>query len=98
MPRIVFIVLALFVLWRVLASLGKRRAAGGLGADSYSRFSPRQRRRRLDLDDPAEPTPEELLRCAECGTYIPSGRVLVGEGDAVFCGSACRKLHAGGTR
>ncbi len=98
MSRIVFIVLALFVVWRVLSSLGKRSAAGGLGADSFSRFSPQQRRRRLDLDgEPPDETPEELLRCVHCGTYVPRGRALPGEGNDVFCNQACRVHHDGNT-
>lgn len=91
MQRIVFIVLALFVLWRVLRAFGKRAAASGLGADSYSRFNPRQRRRRLDLDDEPRPnSPEELVQCGRCGTYVPAGRALVGEDGDVFCSQSCR--------
>ena len=91
MPRIVFLVLALFLMWRVVAALGKRRSAGGLGADSYSRFSPRQRRRRRDLDREHEQhAPEELCECRDCGTYVPRGRALPGEGDDVFCSQSCR--------
>ena len=94
MPRIVFFVLALFVLWRLLSAIGKRGSSTGLGADSYSRFHPRQRRRRMDLDD-APPTgrPEELFRCVQCGTYVPDGRALTGEGDDVFCSESCRREH-----
>ncbi len=94
MSRIVFFVLVLFVLWRVFSALGKRAATGGLGADSYSRFNPRQRRRRLDLDDsPGQDVPEELLRCVQCGTYVPDGRSVAGEGDDVFCSQTCRDAH-----
>ncbi len=94
MPRIVFIVLALFLMWRVLAALGRRRSAGDLGADSYSRFSPRQRRRRLDLDGAAEePSPEELCECQQCGTFVPRGRALAGDGGSVFCNQTCHKEY-----
>ena len=91
MSRIVIFVLALFVLWRVLSSLGKRAAASGLGADSYSRFNPMQRRRRLNLEEePRADSPEELLACSRCGTYVPDGRAIFGgEGD-VFCSRSCR--------
>ena len=66
MPRIVFFVLALFELWRLLSAIGKRCSSAGLGADSYSRYHPRQRRRRMGLDD-TSPTehPEELFRCVQ---------------------------------
>lgn len=94
MPRIVFIVLALFLVWRVLAALGRRRFAGDLGADSYSRFSPRRRRRRLDLDGAAEESsPEELCECLQCGTYVPRGRARVGEDGSVFCNQTCRSAY-----
>lgn len=94
MPRIVFFVLALFVLWRLLSAIGKRGSSTGLGADSYSRYHPRQRRRRVGLDDTPTPDhPEELFRCVQCGTYVPDGRVLTGEGDDVFCSESCRHEH-----
>jgi hypothetical protein len=97
MQRIVFLVFALFLVWRVLAALGKRRSAGGLGADSYSRFSPRQRRRRLDLDREEEQRPpEELCECQQCGTYVPRGRALPGDGGGVFCTPNCRSAYLEG--
>lgn len=97
MPRIVFFVLALFVMWRVLSSLGKRRASGGLGADSYSRFSPQQRRRRIDLEnDSPDPSPEELSECAQCGTYVPVGRAVFADAETVFCGERCLRAHRDG--
>lgn len=95
-PRIVFIVLALFVVWRVLSALGKRMVSGGLGADSYSRFSPRERGRRRDLDhDRSSGSPEELVGCAQCGTYVPRGRTLAGESGGAFCGPSCRSEYEG---
>jgi hypothetical protein len=96
MSRIVFFVFALFLMWRVLSALGKRRSAGGLGADSYSRFSPRQRRRRMDLDGATEQLPpEELCECLQCGTFVPRGRAISGDGDAVFCSRSCRDQSLG---
>jgi hypothetical protein len=98
MPRIIIFVLALFVMWRVLSSLGKRRASGGLGADSYSRFSPQQRRRRMDLEnDSPNPSPEELAECAQCGIYVPVGRALFAQRETVFCGERCRQAHRDGS-
>lgn len=91
MPRVVFIVLALFLVWKVVAALGKRKSVRDLGADSYSRFSPRQRRSRLDLDGEAEKSaPEELSECTECGTFIPRERGISGAGDGFFCSRSCR--------
>lgn len=98
MPRIVFIVLALFVMWRVLSALGKRRVSDGFGADSFSRFSPRERGRRRSVDhDRSVESPEELIRCAQCGTYVPRGRVLPDESGGAFCGPPCRNEFGGQT-
>jgi hypothetical protein len=87
MSRIVLVVLALFVVWRLLSALGKRVVSQGLGADSFSRFSPNQRRRRAEQGDPG---PEELLECATCGTFVPTGRALPGADRRVYCSAACR--------
>jgi hypothetical protein len=91
MSRIVLIVLALFVVWRLLSAVGRKNASSGLGADSYSRFNPRQRRRRLDLEDvQRQVAPEELSQCARCGVFVPQGRAVRGEGSDVFCSQECR--------
>lgn len=96
MPRIVFIVLALFVMWRVLCALGKRRVTDGFGADSFSRFSPRERGRRRGLDrDPSADPPEELISCAQCGTYVPRGGALPDESGGAFCSRPCRDEFGG---
>jgi hypothetical protein len=97
LSRIVIIVLVLFVAWRVLTSLGKRASATGHGADSYSRFSPRSRRRRMDQRPGGrDPALEELLPCAGCGTFVPVDRALRGTDDLLYCSEACRRLGAGG--
>ncbi|MCU0303791.1 MAG: hypothetical protein MUC56_07030 [Thermoanaerobaculales bacterium] len=99
MPRIVVLVLALFVLWRVVSALGRRSASRGLGADSYSRFHPRQRRRRsaegggLGASDQ-----EELVECTQCGAYVPRMTATVGgAGGETRCAS-CRGESRGGGR
>lgn len=89
MSRVVFVVLVLFVLWRLLSSFGRRVARQGHGADSFSRFSPQERARRR-----AAP-PEPLVSCGVCGTYIPAGRALPAVGGTLVCSDACRgKLSA----
>ena len=87
MSRIVVVVLALFVLWRLLTAVGKRASSRGFGADSYSRFSPEQRRRRTEQRPRG---PEELLQCSTCGTFVPKGRALPATDGRVFCGPECR--------
>jgi hypothetical protein len=96
MPRIVLVVLALFLVWRILSAIGKRASSSKFGADSFSRFAPRQRRRRMD--ERRERTgqgPEELLLCESCGTYVPSGRSITDGGGSVFCSETCRTSAAG---
>jgi ribosomal protein L32 len=87
MSRIVLFVLVLFVVWRLLSSFGKRASSQGLGADSYSRFSPRKRRQRRMEHRPG--TSEELVACARCGTYVPRDRALPGPGGSALCGETC---------
>ena len=90
MQRIFLIVLALFLVWRVLSAFGKRAAKAGFGADSFSRFSPEQRRRRRERDSAGDGArPEELLECLRCGTYVPGGRAFRDEAGRPFCGEPC---------
>jgi hypothetical protein len=91
MPRIVFVVLALFLVWRILSAIGKRASGSNFGADSFSRFAPRQRRRRMDeQSERVCQRPEELLLCLGCGTYVPAERALTDGNGQVFCSEACR--------
>jgi hypothetical protein len=98
MPRIVFFVLALFVLWRVVSALGRRSASSGLGADSYSRFHPRQRRRRMAGDGPrSADQAEELVGCVQCGTYVPVVTAAAGGADGeTRCGRCRSETRDGG--
>ena len=93
LQRILLVVLVLFVLWRLLVAYGRRLGRTGHGADSYSRFSPRDRRRRRDWAAGSEQRPDELVRCGHCGTYVPSRRALGSGTGAVFCSSECRDRH-----
>jgi hypothetical protein len=95
MSRIVVVVLALFVLWRLLSAVGKRASSRGLGADSYSRFSPEQRRRRTGQRPRG---PEELLQCSSCGTFVPRGRALPAADGDIFCSPECRDAASDGVR
>jgi len=102
MPRIVLIVLALFVLWRLLSAIGRRLSTDGHGADSYSRFSPRARRRRrtdsgAESDERHRP-PEALVQCASCGTFVPRGRALPASAGELACSDECRRALDGAGR
>ncbi len=100
MPRIVLMVLALFVLWRLLSAIGRRLSNDAHGADSYSRFSPRARRRRRDAagTDADRAAPEALVQCASCATFVPRGRALPAVGGELACSERCRRALDPGRR
>lgn len=91
LQRILFFVVLLLVVWRLLAAWGRRMGQQGHGADSYSRYSPKQRRRRREWSQhQTRQGPEELVECSECGTLVPSGKALLTGTERVFCGPNCR--------
>jgi ribosomal protein L32 len=90
LQRILLIVVILLVIWRILAAWGKRLVRGGMGADSYSRFSPFERRKRRSESATQASEPEELVACSSCGTYIPLRRALTSGADHRFCSEECR--------
>lgn len=100
MPRIVLIVLALFVLWRLLSAIGRRLSNDGHGADSYSSFSPQARRRRRAASgsDSGRIAPETLVQCASCATFVPRGRAVSAGDGAVACSEECRRALEPGRR
>lgn len=50
-------------------------------------------------DAPARPTGEPLVRCASCGTWLPSSRaVSLGRKGPQFCSHACLERSADSTR
>ena len=49
-PRILLIVAALYLIWRVLGAVGRRRSAEMAGAEDFSKFSARSRERRSGFD------------------------------------------------
>jgi hypothetical protein len=90
--RILIGVGVLLVVWRLLAARGRRLDRDSPGADSYSRFSPRKRRRRQDwASSGGAGGPERLVACSVCGTYVPARRALTSESGGPFCGPACRE-------
>ena len=89
MQRILLVVIALLVVWRILVTIGRRLSEKAPGADSFSRFSPEARRRRRQWAG-NEPGVEELVECFACGTFVPVGRALSDGESRVFCSEDCR--------
>ena len=90
MQRILIIVVVLLVVWRILASIGRRLSEKAPGADSFSRFSPEARRRRRQWSGGDAKRAEELVECTVCGTFVPVGRSLTDGANRVFCSDQCR--------
>jgi hypothetical protein len=89
MQRILLVVVVLLIVWRILASIGRRLSEKAPGADSFSRFSPEARRRRQQARGEAR-TMEELVECIACGTFVPAGRSLTDGDSRAFCSEDCR--------
>lgn len=89
MQRILLVVVVLLIVWRILASIGRRLSEKAPGADSFSRFSPEARRRRRQAGGD-ERTMEELVECTSCGTFVPAGRALTDGNSRIFCSEECR--------
>jgi hypothetical protein len=90
LQRVLLIVVILLVIWRIVAAWGKRLVREGMGADSYSRFSPFERRRRRNWSQSSNTEPEELVACSSCGTYIPTRRALTSGAGGHYCSEDCR--------
>jgi uncharacterized protein len=39
---------------------------------------------------------EEMIRCAQCGIYIPASEAVAGQASKVFCSEEHRKQHISG--
>ena len=89
MQRILLVIVVLLVVWRILATIGRRLSEKAPGADSFSRFSPEARRRRRQWTG-GGPGVEELVECVVCGTFLPVGRALSDGDSRVFCSEGCR--------
>lgn len=96
MQRILLVVAVLLLVWRVLAAIGRRLVERAPGADSFSRYAPGARRRRRQASGGAAGAVEELVECAECGTFIPAGRALGVADGRSFCSHDCRERAVGG--
>lgn len=91
MQRILLVVVVLLIVWRILASIGRRLSEKAPGADSFSRFSPDARRRRRQWKAGDGGTVEELVECAACGTFVPAGRALRLRDARSVCSEECRR-------
>ena len=89
MQRILIAVVVLLVVWRILASIGRRLSENAPGADYFSRFSPEARRRRRKAGGAVQEM-EELVECTVCGTFVPVGRALTDGKSRFFCSEDCR--------
>jgi hypothetical protein len=84
----------LFLVWRVLASLTRRRQdSSWAGAEDFSRFSARRRdrRQRFRTEPGPEQPPEELVACSVCGTMVPMRRALPSSTGEHYCSERCRR-------
>ena len=89
MGRLLVLALLLYILWMAVGNfMQKLRSAVSSGA---LRQPPPTRTVRSAA---SPPTPEVLLPCAACGTFVPASRAVAGKGAEVFCSEACRKLNA----
>ena len=73
--------LLLLLLAVLVFVLGAKRGRSG-AAEPQARKPP----------PPAEPKPQAMLRCAECGMHLPADEALPGKGG-VFCSAAHRASH-----
>ena len=48
---------------------------------------------RAAVSGDAPPSPEILLPCAACGTFVPASRVVPGKGAEVYCSEECRMAN-----
>ena len=88
MQRIIIIVAVLYLLWRVLAAMGRRTVESGKGAEDFSRFNARSRDRRRAAKE-RKAANVELIACQHCGTFVPSDRALKSSEDVVCCSQKC---------
>jgi len=86
MGRFLVLALLLYILWMAVGSfMQKLKAAVSTGA--------------LRPPEPpavpgaAPPSPEILLPCAACGTFVPASRAVAGKGAEVYCSEECRMAN-----
>lgn len=88
MQRIIIIVAVLYVLWRLLAAIGRRTVESGKGAEDFSRFNARSRDRRRATKE-RQATNVDLIACGHCETLVPSDRALKSSEGVVCCSREC---------
>ncbi len=84
MGRLLVLALLLYILWMAVGNfMQKLKSAVSSGA---LRQPPQTR----TVRSAPPPTPEVLLPCAACGTFVPASRAVAGKGAEVYCSEACR--------
>lgn len=85
MRRIVLLVAFLYLVWRILSSWGKKMNARARGAEHFSRFTPKHKKRQKKAEA------EELLLCSVCGTHVPASSLVEGPERRLCCSEECLK-------
>jgi len=85
MGRLLVLALLLYILWMAVGNfMQKLKSAVSTGA-----LRPPQPPAAVPSAG-APPSPEVLLPCAACGTFVPVSRAVAGKGSEVFCSEECR--------
>lgn len=95
LQRIALLVLALYIIWRVITIWGRNLQKKSSGSDDFSRFSARSRDRRRRQQERSQRAVEELVACSRCGTLIPMSRAILAHGSRSVCSVECRDATEG---
>jgi hypothetical protein len=86
MGRLLVLALLLYILWMAVGNfMQKLKSAVSTGA-----LRPPQPPAVRSAAAAPPPSPEILLPCAACGTFVPASRAWAGKGAEVYCSEKCR--------
>lgn len=90
MRRLLVVVLILYLVWRVLAIVGRslERRSREISEEGFGVKGPRKG------EAGPEAQRERLVPCAHCGTLVPASRALSADG-ASWCSPRCRDAARG---
>ncbi|MGI9027030.1 MAG: PP0621 family protein [Burkholderiaceae bacterium] len=80
MPRILFFVFLVFLVWLAVRWLGSLRKPGAHDTDASAR-----------AESPATQEIETMRQCAWCGAHVPAGDAVSLPDGRVYCGDAHRE-------